>query len=42
VSLMLPYLVMSVLSHIVVCVRLLCFGVKDCLRIGFDPGPSSP
>jgi len=29
-SLLLPYLVMSVLSHMVVCVRHLCFGVKDC------------
>ena len=28
-SLRLPYLVMSVLAHMVVCVRRLCFGVND-------------
>ena len=29
-SLSLPYLVMSVLAHMVVCVRRACFGVNDC------------
>jgi len=30
VSLRLPYLVTSVLAHVVVCVRRACFGVNDC------------
>ena len=30
VSLRLPYLVTSVLAHVVVCVRRVCFGVNDC------------
>ena len=32
-SLRLPYLVMSVLAHMVVCVCVSCFGVNDCFCV---------